>query len=198
MLIVLDTLFENYTNMADNGSMGLGTMLGLVGMFVLTATAVGMFIYSGMKLERFKSLEQAFQLPNSLKTALQHSQVLFAPTYRLSRVMGVILCVLSPTIIFTAAYVNYDFSTYGFAACLLVVAVAVFLFVYYGNIQGAYTKLLEEPYIAAEKKEEERIVGVVGAVVLSLATVVFMFTGFVYQRWDINWAVFPIAAVLFI
>ncbi|MDK8183360.1 hypothetical protein [Paenibacillus sp. UMB4589-SE434] len=26
-----------------------------------------------------------------------------------------------------------------------------------GNIQGAYTKLLEEPYIAAEKKEEERI-----------------------------------------
>ncbi|MEK4156865.1 MULTISPECIES: hypothetical protein [Paenibacillus] len=29
-----------------------------------------------------------------------------------------------------------------------------------------------------------------------LATAIFLFTGFVYGRWDINWAVFPIAGIL--
>jgi len=175
LLLVLDTLFENNA-MSNNSSMEMGVLLGLVGMFVLFAVAVGMFIHSGMKLKRFKNLEQAFQLPYALKMELQHSQVLYAPTYRLSLIMGVCLCVLSPAFIFVAAYVNDDFTPYGVAAFLLMAAVAVFLFFFYGNIQGAYTKLLEEPYIAAEKKEEERIAGAVGAVVWPLATVVFLFT----------------------
>lgn len=172
-------------------------MLGLVGMFVLIAVAVGMFIHSGMKLERFKSLEQGFQLPYALKTELQRSQVLYAPTYRFSLITGVCLCVLSPTFIFATAYVNDDFTPYGVAAFLLIAAVAVFLFVYYGNIQGAYTKLLRESHITAEKKEEERIMGAVGAVMWPLATAVFLFTGFVYHRWDVNWAIFPITGILF-
>ena len=196
-LLVLDTLFENIAIATDNGKMETGMMLGLIGMFVFVAVAVGMFIYSGMKLERFKSLEQGFQLSYSLKTSLQRRQILFAPTYRLSIITGVCLCVLSPAIIFAAAYVNDDFTTYGVAAFLLIVAVAVFLFIYYGNIQGTYTKLLEEAHITAEKKEEERIVGAAAAVVWPLATALFLYTGLIYQRWDINWAIFPITGVLF-
>ncbi|MGF7050169.1 uncharacterized membrane protein YidH (DUF202 family) [Paenibacillus sp. DS2015] len=191
LLIVLSTLFENNADMADKGS-----MLGLVGMIVPIAVAVGMFVHSGMKLERFKSLEQGFQLPYALKMALQRSQVLYAPTYRLSLITGVCLCVLSPVFIFAASYVNDDFASFGVAAFLVIAAVAVFLFVYYGNIHGTYTKLLEEPNITAEKKEEDRFVGVVGAVLWPLATVIFLFTGFVYQRWDVNWTVFPIAGIL--
>ncbi|MGE7612860.1 permease prefix domain 1-containing protein [Paenibacillus sp. NPDC101420] len=191
LLITLSTLFENNADMADKGS-----MLGMVGMFVLVAVAVGMFIHSGMKLERFESLEQGFQLPYALKTALQRSQALYAPTYRLALIVGVCLCVLSPTFIFATSYVNDDYAPYGVAAFLFIAAVAVFLFIYYGNIQGTYTKLLEEPNITAEKQEENRFVGVVGAVLWPLATAIFLFTGFVYGRWDVNWAVFPIAGIL--
>lgn len=82
LLLVLDTLFENNTIMFKNGLMETGMMLGLVGMFVLIAVAVGMFIHSGMRLERFKSLEQGFLSPYALKMELQRSQVLYAPTYR--------------------------------------------------------------------------------------------------------------------
>ncbi len=191
LLITLSTIFENNGDMADKGS-----MLGLIGMFVMVAVAVGMFIYGGMKLERFKGLDQGFQLPYSLKMELQRNQSLYAPTYRLSLITGVCLCILSPVSIFLTSYINDEWSSYGFAAFLFVAAVAVFLFVYYGTIQGSYRKLLEDPYIAAEKKEEERIVGAVNAVVWSLATAVFLFTGFVYQRWDVNWAVFPITGIL--
>lgn len=118
-------------------------------MFVLIAVAVGMCIHSGMRLERFKSLEQGFQLPYALKMELQRSKVLYAPTYRFSLITGVCLCVLSPALIFAAAYVNDDFTPYGVAAFLLMAAEAVFLF-----------------------------------------------TGFVYHRWDVNWAIFPIAGIL--
>ncbi|WP_313638033.1 permease prefix domain 1-containing protein [Paenibacillus sp.] len=192
LLIGLDTLFE-YKNaiVADKGS-----MLGLVGMCVLVAVAVGMFIHSGMKLERFKSLEKGFQLPYALKASLQRSQALFAPTYRLSLITGVCICVLSLAFIFATSFVNDDFAPYGVSAFLLIAAVAVFLFIYYGNIQGAYTKLLEEMEITALKKEEDRFMGAVGAILWPLATVIFLFTGFVYQRWDVNWAVFPIAGIL--
>lgn len=192
LLIGLDTLFENKNAIvADKGS-----MLGLVGMFMLVAVAVGMFIYSGKKLERFKNLEQGFQLPYALKASLLRSQALYAPTYRLSLITGVCLCVLSPVFIFATSYVNDDFTPYGVVAFLVIAAVAVFLFIYYGNIQGAYTKLLEEPKVTAQKKEEDRFIGAMGAVLWPLATVIFLFTGFVYQRWDVNWAVFPIAGIL--
>ncbi len=197
-LLVLDTWFENRAaQAAGNGSMEVGMLLGLIGMFALIAVAVGMFIHSGMKLTRFKSLERGFQLPYALKTELQHLQALYAPTYRFSLITGVCLLVLSPSLIFAAAYVSDDFVPYGVAAFLLLASVSVFLFVYYGNIQGAYTKLLEEPFIAAEKKEEERVMGAIGAIVWPLATAVFLFTGFVYHRWDVNWAIFPITGILY-
>ncbi|MCG7409574.1 hypothetical protein MH117_19395 [Paenibacillus sp. ACRRX] len=57
LLLVLDTLFENNTIMSNNNSMEQDTLLGLIGMFVLIAVAVGIFMHSGMHLERFKSLE---------------------------------------------------------------------------------------------------------------------------------------------
>lgn len=198
LFIFIDTLFENNSIMVDNSSTETGALLGLIGMFVLIAVAVGMFIYSGMKLERFKNLEQGFQLPFALKSELQHSQNQFAMTYRISVIMGVCLCVLSPVFIFAATFINDDSTPYGVAVFLLTTALAVFLFVYYGNIQGAYTKLLHGSRISsAEKKEDERIIGAIAAIVWPLATAVFLFTGFVYQRWDINWAIFPITGILF-
>lgn len=197
-LLAMDTWFDNRAaEAAARDSMGVGMLLGLIGMFTLIAAAVGMFIHSGMKLTRFESLERGFKLPYALKAELQHLQDLYAPTYRFSLITGVCLLVLSPSLIFAAAYVNDELAPFGVAAFLVLASVAVFLFVYYGNIQGAYTKLLEEPHIAAEKKEEERAMGVIGAIVWPLATAVFLFTGFVYHRWDVNWAIFPITGILY-
>ncbi|MFB9276190.1 hypothetical protein [Cohnella cellulosilytica] len=195
LLLILDTIFENKSLFTANEA-EKGTMLGLIGMFVLFAAAVGMFIHSGMKLSRFDNLERDFRLPYAFKAALQRTQFHFARTYRLALITGVCLCVLSPIFIFAMSYVDDDLTPYGVSAFLVSAAVAVFLFIYYGNIQGAYTKLLEEPHITEEKKEGERVIGAVNALLWPLATAVFLFTGFVYQRWDVNWAVFPITGIL--
>lgn len=194
LLLVFDTLFENKT--IANSSVELGTLLGLVGMFVLIAAAVGLFIHSGMNMSRFRGLEQGFQLPYTLKSELQHRRALFVTNYRFSIILGISLCVLSPILVIIASYINEDYSPYGAAALLLMVAFGVFLFIYSGNVHGAYTRLLEEPYIAVERTEEGRVLEAAGAVIWPIASIVFLISGFVYQRWDINWVVFPIAGIL--
>ncbi|WP_139168902.1 permease prefix domain 1-containing protein [Paenibacillus polysaccharolyticus] len=195
-LILMDTLFESLGSSSDQGTFGIGSVIGMSGMFVLAAVAVGMFIYSGMKLGRFEYMEKGFQLPRSLLMTIQRSKVSFALTYRVALITGVCLCILSPVFIFAGAYVNDTYAAYGVSTLLATAGIGVFLFVYYGNIQGSYTTLLEDQHLNAAKREEARAVRAVEAVVWPLATAFFLFTGFVYQRWDINWAIFPIVGIL--
>lgn len=196
-LILMDTLFESLGSSSDQGTVGIGSVIGMSGMFVLAAVAVGMFIYSGMKLGRFEYMEKGFQLPRSLLMTIQRSKVSFALTYRVALITGVCLCILSPVFIFAGAYVNDTYAAYGVSALLATAGIGVFLFVYYGNIQGSYTTLLEEQHLnTARRKQETRVGQAVGVMIWPLATAFFLFTGLVYQRWDINWAIFPIVGIL--
>ncbi len=195
-MILINTLFESLGSSTEQDSLGIGSVLGMSGLFVLVAIAVGMFIYSGMKLGRFDYIEKEFQLPRTLLMTLQRSKANFALTYRVALITGVCLCILSPVFIFAGAYVNDTYAVYGVSALLATAGIGVFLFVYYGNIQGSYTTLLEYQHLNAAKREDARVERAVGAIVWPLATAFFLFTGFVYQRWDINWAIFPIVGIL--
>ncbi|MNW03287.1 hypothetical protein D3C71_1992020 [compost metagenome] len=77
-------------------------------------------------------------------------------------------------------------------------ALAVFLFIYYGSIKDSFKFLLkEEEYTdIPEKKEANRINGSIAAIMWPLAVCIFLISGFVYERWDINWVVFPVTALL--
>lgn len=138
------------TGLAENGFMDsvfsedAMTMIGLVALFLLLVPAIALFMYSGRKMEKFKYLESAeFSLPYPLEAYVEQRQSAFAATYTLSLIMGVCLCVLSPITIFVASAFGDDYSSYGVSVLLAVVAVAVFLFVYYGSIRGAYQMLLK-------------------------------------------------------
>ncbi|MFD1910303.1 hypothetical protein ACFSQ7_49680 [Paenibacillus rhizoplanae] len=109
---------------------------------------------------------------------------------------------MSPIAIFVSSAFGDEYSSYGVAVLLIIVAVAVFLFVYYGNIRGAYQRLLKTGDFSEEKqeekKEEDRIVGAVAAIIWPLVTCVFfLVSGFVFDQWEINWIVFPLTGILF-
>jgi len=195
LLLVLNTLFENIA-INNKGSMEIGTLVGLIVMFLFISAAVGMFIYSYMKLERFKYLERGFQLSKQLQLELQRSKENFAPTYRFSLIMGVCLLILSPAFIFTAIYMNENLAPYGISVFLMIVAIAVFLFVYYGNIQGVYTKLLRNSNITLEEKEGHSGLESVHSIIWPVAVAIFLITGAIFKRWDINWVIFPVTALI--
>ncbi|ETT48105.1 permease prefix domain 1-containing protein [Paenibacillus sp. FSL P4-0338] len=173
------------------------SMIGLVSLLLLLVPAIALFIYSGTKMEKYKYLESGFSLPYPLEAYIEQRQSAFAATYTLSLIMGVCLCVVSPIAIFVSAAFGDEYSSYGVAVLLIMVAVAVFLFVYYGNIRGAYQRLLKTGDFSEAKKEEDRFVGAVAAVIWPLVTCVFLVSGFVFDQWEINWIVFPLTGILF-
>jgi fatty acid desaturase len=79
---------------------------------------------------------------------------------------------------------------------LLIVAVAVYIFIYWGNINESYSKLLKiDDY--SKKKEEPRVIQAVASIIWPLATCVFLVSGFFFDKWHIGWIVFPITGILF-
>jgi hypothetical protein len=196
LLILIASLAENgfMSSVFTEDAM---SMIGVACLLVLLVPAIAMFIYSGMRMEKYKYMESGFSLPYHLEADIEQRHSGFAPTYMLSLITGVSLIVLSPIALFVASAFGDDASSYGVVVLLAVVAVAVFLFVYYGSIRSAYQQLLKTGDFSKEKQEEDRVIGAVAAVVWPLVTCVFLVSGFVYDQWHINWIVFPVTGILF-
>lgn len=166
-------------------------------LFIFLVPAVALFIYSGMKLEKYKYLKNSFNLPLQVKTTIEQKYFAFTPTYTLSLITGVCLCVLSPiVIIITSAFGNSS-SSYGVVILLLIVSIAVFLFIYFGNIKEGYNILLKTEDFSKEKTEDNKVIGAVASIIWPLAVCIFLISGFIFDKWDINWIIFPITGVLF-
>ncbi|ASA25266.1 permease prefix domain 1-containing protein [Paenibacillus donghaensis] len=195
LLILLSSLAESgfLQGILTEDAAGI---VGVVVLLMLVALAVGLFIYSGTMMERYSHLHKSFNLPHYLRAEIQQRSSAFAPTYTLSLIMGVGLCVISPVPIIIENVINDNSTTYGVVALLALVALAVFLFIYYGNIKESFSFLLKEGEFSKEKKEENRVTGSIAAIVWPLAVCVFLISGFVFGSWEINWLIFPVTAIL--
>jgi uncharacterized membrane protein len=195
ILILLSVLVENgviFASLNENAAY----VPGLIILFVLIATAVGIFIFSGMNFERFKFMEEGVQLPMGVADDLKKRHEAFNPTFYLCIVVGVCLCIISPVSLFLSSMISDDTTEYGVFALLVIIAIAVFLFISAGTVRESYEKLLRIGDFAPKKKED-KVIGAVAACVWPLAVAVFLFCGFVYNLWYIAWVIFPITGILF-
>ncbi len=172
-------------------------MLGLFALFILIIPAVSLFIYSGMKLDKYKYLDNDFILPAHVSAAIQQKNESYTTGYTLSVIAGVCILLISPLLLFISNMTGKDNSSYGVAALLILVAVAVFIFIYFGSIRESYTRLLKTEEYSEEKKQQGKVIGAVATVVWPLAICIFLITGLVYRLWHINWIIFPITGILF-
>ncbi|WP_105617102.1 permease prefix domain 1-containing protein [Vallitalea okinawensis] len=174
-----------------------GAIIGLVPLLVLVALGVGLMIYSGTTMERFKYIEDDFELPTYLKKSIENKMEAFHPTYTLSTILGVVLCILSPIALFMAVAFNNYSILLGVVILLLIVSIAVYIFIYFGSIYTGYKKLLKIDEYARVNKENNKVINAVAAVIWPLAVAIFLISGMVYHQWHINWIVFPITGLLF-
>lgn len=178
-----------------NASNSMGEIIGIGGMFVFLAIGVTIFISQGFKIQRFNYLDDGFTLNYYLKSKIKNEQSSFAPTYKASLIIGVCMSILSPIIIFITSLMNEMYAPYIVSAFLLVIGCAVYIFIYYGGIQGAYSKLLEEKN-SQMINEQKKLIGPLNTILWTIATAIFLYTGLVNDSWDKNWVIFVIAAVL--
>ncbi|AOR25133.1 permease prefix domain 1-containing protein [Clostridium taeniosporum] len=195
-LILFDGIMNN-TYLGKRLSEDAQNLPGVISLFVLVVIAVALFIYSGMKLEKYKYLKEPFDLPISLKSNIEQKFKAFSPTYMISTILGVSLCILSPVaILIIDALGNESLENYGVVALLTMIAGAVFIFIYFGNIKKSYSILLKTDNFSKEKTED-KVSEAVTAIIWPLAVIIFLISGLIFNKWHINWIIFPITGILF-
>lgn len=175
------------------------SMLGLIILLTLVAVAVGLFIYSGLMMEKYKHIEKSgeFELPYDVKLSIDRKNNAFQTTFTKSIILGVGLCILSPITLFIILSVKEEAILYGVVLLLLIISIAVQIFIYYGRIKDGYKKLLKMDEYSERYKKENKVIGAVAAIVWPLAVCIFLISGLMYNQWHINWIIFPITGLLF-
>ncbi|WP_069997187.1 permease prefix domain 1-containing protein [Cellulosilyticum sp. I15G10I2] len=195
LLILMVQLAEAkfiFQNLSENAQSTLPVIL----LFLCIAPAVGLFIYSGIKLEKFKYIDEgAFEMTSSTKAILSEELKQTFLKRNLGIIFGVSFCILSPIAILVASL--FDAATYGVCVLLIMIAVAVFIFISSSSVSEAYKKLLMIEDFDPKRQKENKVIGAVAGIVWPLAVCIFLFCGFVFNLWHICWIVFPITGILF-
>lgn len=175
--------------------------LSVIPLFILIAIAVGLFIYAGTQLDKYKYLEDDFICPLHVQQRVKIKKEEFSSNFTKLNIIGVTLCVLSPVaLIGISAIGGYDndvLSNYGAIVLLIMVAIAVFIFVRVGNINNSYNALLQIEEYSSKYKENNTAIGDVASVVWPIATAIFLIWGLGFNGWHICWIIFPITGILF-
>ncbi|MDW7658587.1 MAG: permease prefix domain 1-containing protein [Bacillota bacterium] len=202
-LMILTNLLGADGFLGSSLSGGAIGALALLPLFLLVAVGVGLFIYSGVRMEKFTWLEQGFVLQTGLKTELEKQQEQFLPSFTVAIIIGVGLCILSPAALFAATLFPQFDPQYGLIVLLAMIAVAVFIFIRFGKIKDGYARLLQQgEYTRPSKKagksgKADKITGAVASAVFPLAALAYLLMGFLGGLWHPGWLIFPITGILF-
>ena len=203
LCIVATAILILITTLTDDGIIGKGLskdfsdMFGIIALFILLVPAIALFIYSGMKLEKYKYLQNGFDLPLHVKAIIEQKHNAFASKHMVSVITGVCICVISPIALFVSSAFGDSASNYGVVVLLVMVAIAVFIFIYFGTIKQSFSILLQIDDFSKEKTENNKLIGAVAAIVWPLAVCIFLVSGLIFNQWHINWIIFPITGILF-
>ena len=167
-------------------------------LFLLVITAVSLFIYSGMKEENYKFIEEGdFKLDSTSHFMLKTEYDRILPKKSMSVIISIGLFILSPLYIFIGAMMNESGGTYGLCILLLQVALGVGILIIFQNPYESYEMLLKLESHTPQAKKEGKLIGAVASIVWPLATAIFLYTGIVKHLWHINWIIFPITGIIF-
>jgi len=177
----------------------------LMPLFVLVAVGVILFVIAGFSLDKYEWLKQGFRLPAGLKSELEQQQEQYRPTFTALIVVGVGLCILSPTALFLSTILTVLKPGNGLAIMLAMVAIAVYLFIQAGMTQDGFARLLQQgEYVRSGKyarsgknSKAEKITSAVASVIFPLATVAYLLMGFLGGLWHPGWLIYPVTGILF-
>jgi uncharacterized membrane-anchored protein len=142
-------------------------------------------------------MEDGIQLPSSIEFRLKENFYSNNRTFYLSILIGVCLLIISPVTLVITTLINKDASEYGVVVLLLMVAAAIFLFIYFGTIRESYERMLKINDYSEKHKKENKVIGAVASIVWPLAVLIFLICGFIFGLWQTAWIVFPITGILF-
>ena len=181
---------------------GVGSIIGVVILLLLVVAAVVIFLRQGMESKEYEYLEQEdIETAYGVSGMVKEKQAAYRETCTRGIIVGVVLCILSaiPVLLGTLAADSVAAPERIMLPCvsllLAMVAVAVYLFVCVGMVQGSFQRLLEEGDYTREGKRAAR--SPIVPIYWCLVTAAYLAWSFITMAWDRTWIVWPVAGVLF-
>lgn len=171
---------------------------GVVFLLVVVALAVTVFIRWGMKNEPYEYLEKepidtAYGVSGMVREMKKEHQS------KLMRniIAGVVLCVLSPVPLLCASLLTQIGFFVMLTVCVLLVmvAIAVYLFISVGMVEGSFQRLLEEGDYTRVRKQMNRSPW--PAAYWCVVTAIYLGWSFYTNDWHRTWLIWPVAGLLF-
>lgn len=178
----------------------LAAGIGMAVLLVLVAMGVLVLVSTGMHLARFEYLsKENISLDYGVKGIVEKKKSDFADAYRKCVSIGVALCIIACVPLVVAAGMGTpDRIVLSCVSLLLIfVACAVYLFIWAGNINGSYKKLLQEDDYSIKNKMIEKKTGWITAAYWCISTAVYLLISFITMRWDMTWILWPVVAVAY-
>lgn len=175
--------------------------IGVIVLLLMVTVAVAVFLLTGIPYNKYEYLEkEKLTLQYGVSGIVEKAKETFAGTYRICITLGVVLCILGAVPLLV---VSVFFGDNGYAVILatdvllMMVAAAVWLFVRSGIIWGGFQKLLQEGDYTVENKAVNRKYEHVTVIYWCVWTAIYLAISLPTMRWEITWAVWPVAGVLF-
>lgn len=185
---------------------------GVCAMMLLIASAIVLFVYSSVMMQKWGHLESEscaidFQTTSYVRDELERSR----PAYALRLTIGCVLCIISfvPAVIIEEVDIRshiVDMDDMGAAFLFLFVAVGVFLLILAGKTKQSYETLLQLNNTAGNnrmvsgKKTVPEYITLEAAAIMSVywptITSIYLIWSFLTFDWFVTWIIWPIAGIV--
>ena len=173
--------------------------VGLVVLFLLVASGVGLFILSHSAAEPYEYLErESFETEYGVDGMLRQRQLELRENHTYFLTFGIILCILSVIpVCALALFTGSDMGAIVGVALMLLIAGAGVLMIVRTSIQwGAIKVLLQEGDYAVSKKKKNSVAEAFERIYWCIVLASYLGYSFVTQDWSRSWIIWPVAAVL--
>ena len=198
LLIILAALQEtSVINLSEAVAAGIGLTI----LMIFVATAVAIFITTGLKGQRYEYLEkEAIDTEYGVDGMVRERRERYRPVWTLQLVTGIVLCVMSCVPIFISLIVfgeNEMAVSAAVGILLIIVAIGAYLIVRSSIVWGSYQILLQEGDYTVEHKQENKKNEHIAQIYWGLAVAIYLAISFLTNAWDRTWIVWPVAGVTY-
>ena len=194
--LILMSGLEEFGHVAAN----VAAAVGLAVLLCMVIVAVVLFIFNGSMMSDYEWLQkEKFVLDYGVSGIIENRKKKQRPMLTLTRAIGVGLCILGAAVLtVTAVLTGEALATIIAVDVLLVlVAMAVFLFVRWGNEADAYEQLLQTGDYDPDHKKNYEKHELIGGIYWCSVTAIYLAISFITNRWDYTWIIWPVTGVAY-
>ncbi len=178
----------------------IGMAFGLATLLCTVIVAVVLFVYNGSMMADYEWIQREnFALDYGVAGIIESRIKKQRPTLTLTRAIGVGLCILGAAVLVVTAVLDIGVLPVIIAVDVLLgmVALAVFLFVRWGNEADAYEQLLQSGEYNPNRKRNLERNELIGGIYWGTITAAYLAISFISGMWGFTWIIWPVAGTFF-